>query len=88
MGRGSGGGPGFWGGGGGGGGGGVGWGLPPRPVPGAGPSGAAGVQYLRLQLDLITTGTDSVCLVVPSLAQKVMVNEEFSARPDGMAVTA
>jgi hypothetical protein len=25
-------------------------------------------------------GTDSVCLVVPSLAQKVMVNVEFAAR--------
>jgi hypothetical protein len=38
---------------------------------------AAGVQYLRLQLALITMGTDSVCLVVPSLAQKVMLNVEF-----------
>jgi hypothetical protein len=47
-----------------------------------------GVQYLRLQLDLITTGTDSVCVVVPLLAHKVIVNDEFSARPDGIAVTA
>ena len=38
---------------------------------------AAGVQYLRLQLALITMGTDSVCVVVPSLTQKVMLNEEF-----------
>jgi hypothetical protein len=27
-------------------------------------------------------------VVVPSLARKVMVNVEFSARPDGIAVTA
>jgi hypothetical protein len=43
---------------------------------------------LRLQLDLITTGTDSVWVLVPSLTHKVIVNVEFSARPDGIAVTA
>jgi len=32
-------------------------------------------------------GTDSVCLVVPSLAQKVMVSVEFALRPAGMVVT-
>lgn len=41
-----------------------------------------------MQVDLITTGTDSVCLVVPSLAAKMVVNVEFAARPLGMAVTA
>ena len=50
----------------------------PRPVPGAGHRCAAGVQYRRLQLALITTGTDSVCVMVPSLTQKVMLNEEFA----------
>jgi hypothetical protein len=33
-------------------------------------------------------GTDSVCFQVPSLAHKVMLNDEFTGRPDGMAVTA
>jgi hypothetical protein len=54
----------------------------------AGHRRAGGVQYLRLQLDLITTGTDSVWVVVASLAHKVIVNVEFSARPDGIVVTA
>jgi hypothetical protein len=31
-----------------------------------------------VQLDLITMGTDSVCVVVPSPAQKVMANVEFT----------
>jgi hypothetical protein len=31
-------------------------------------------------------GTDSVCLVVPSLAQKVTVKVEFAGRPAGMVV--
>jgi hypothetical protein len=32
-------------------------------------------------------GTDSVCFVVPSLAQKVMENVELAGRPAGMVVT-
>ncbi len=32
-------------------------------------------------------GTDSVCVVVPALAQKVMVNVEFTLRPAGIVVT-
>jgi hypothetical protein len=32
-------------------------------------------------------GTDSVCLVVPSLTQKVMVSVELAARPAGIVVT-
>jgi hypothetical protein len=39
-----------------------------------------GGQYLRLQLDLTLIGTDSVCVVVPSLTQKVMVIVELTAR--------
>jgi hypothetical protein len=31
-----------------------------------------------LQEALIWTGTDSVCVVVPSLADSVMLNEEFA----------
>lgn len=54
----------------------------------AGHRSASGIQYLRVQLDLITTGTDSVWVVMPSLAHKVIVKVEFSARPDGIAVTA
>ena len=53
-----------------------------------GPRGRAGVQYLRLHVLLITMGTDSVWVVVPSLTHKVMLNDEFCGRPDGIAVTA
>ena len=35
----------------------------------------------------MSMGTDSVCLVVPSLAQKVMVIVEFACRPAGIVVT-
>jgi hypothetical protein len=43
---------------------------------------------LRLQLDLITTGTDSVWVLVPSLAHKVIVNDEFTGSPAESVVTA
>jgi len=35
------------------------------------------VQYRRARLDLVMLGTDSACLVVPSLTQNVMVKVEF-----------
>jgi len=38
-----------------------------------------------LQEAWITTGTVSVCLVVPSLAHTVMLNDEFTGRPDDAA---
>jgi hypothetical protein len=44
-------------------------------------------QYLRAQLALITMGTASVCLAVPSLAQKVMLNVEPALRPAWIVVT-
>jgi hypothetical protein len=50
-------------------------------------AGVADGQYLRLHEDLITMGTDSVCVMVPSLTQNVMVNVEFTARPAGIVVT-
>jgi hypothetical protein len=35
-----------------------------------------------LHEDWITTGTVSVCVVVPSLAHSVTLNDEFAGRPD------
>ena len=41
-----------------------------------------------MQDALITTGTDSVCMVVPSLAHSVMLNDEFAWRPAGTVAPA
>jgi len=35
----------------------------------------------------MTTGTDSVWMVVPSLADRLMLNEELAGRPEGTATS-